>query len=614
MAKKNKNNKNKLEPNFISKKTLNEYNYFTTDEKILNLLFKKIVLFKYDKDEVLSNSTLNNNFNALIKENLNSSNKQSIFSNEFLNYVKNELSELTQYPIKSIVWKYNKHQLDQKLVIFYDILDFKIEIEDYHFILNYIINKTQKNEKFLKDIIKNKEKVWINGFLSGKTRIIDVVHNYIYSLIDENKNWAKDLRYSDLIKRKYNSCSLFYEYNSYNRKAVIEDYEEDKYFNSGQKMFYIPKTTTRNLDEIFLNSHIKTVKFSGDLLKEYNNLIKPITILNSNNNKYFKPQDAVTYKKVTFKNDVLTVNSNYFVLIFNTKTKEINITKNKNLEDLESFVLNNNIEEKLDYLNSKNLRIVGKNIFENKEYNPNIVVTIDDKSKFFGFAFPDILLPLDNWKKEFDYILEHPNEEKDKYEFNYINSLLNSHYSNYKHKLLLLDLLKLIQSNSSNISKTGIINLIRGTKSSTYNYLKKPNNTYKNYSADFIENLILDLERKKVIDFYETKNAYKVIYNLYKFNERLKIEDFDCFNKSEEFKINQNILELINKKDLTIQDYLFVINNLKYSGIIARNFNDILDIFKNKPEQIETILKMKIKTESNKDIKTLLNKLLKSKN
>ena len=71
---------------------------------------------------------------------------------------------------------------------------------------------------------------------------------------------------------------------------------------------------------------------------------------------------------------------------------------------------------------------------------------------------------------------------------------------------------------------------------------------------------------------------------------------------------------MINKKDLTIQDYLFFINNLKYSGIIARNFNSILDIFKNKPEQIETILKMKIKTESNKDIKTLLNKLLKSKN
>lgn len=587
---------------------LNPYNYYTLDENNRISPSNNIIFFKCKRNKntgkytVSKNSTKDPIINKLIESNFNNIGAYPIKSSNFSEYLKKEISIFTNYDVKDVSFT------DTKITINYSAPGFHVLITKAFNFYNYLMNKDLGSKTMISNLIEEEEQFQIYKYFKNKSSSA-ATSIYLSKILklDENKNWSFVDNFT--LKKKLLYSQVFYQIKNLN--LPIEE-KNDTVFNSDYKSYVVKDEASKNLDEIFEEKEPYTIKFSGPLLKQYNEEIKAITLINTNN-KYFKPVDKVSFKSISNKENTIDIKADYFSLKFNTKTKEFTFTKKKKLIDLNSFVANNNIEEKLEYLNSKNLRIIGKEIFENPDYNKDIVITIEN-SKFFGFAFPNINLPLAEWKEKLDYVLEHPNEERDKYEFNYINSLLNSHYSNYKHKLLLLDLLKLIQSNSSNISKTGILNLIRGSKSSTYNYLKKPNNTYKNYPADFIENLILELERKKIIDFYEAKNTYKVIYNIYKFNERLKIEDFDCFKNSEEFKVNQNILELINKKDLTIQDYLFVINNLKYSGIIARNFNSILDIFKNKPEQIETILKMKIKTESNKDIKTLLNKLLKSKN
>ncbi len=124
------------------------------------------------------------------------------------------------------------------------------------------------------------------------------------------------------------------------------------------------------------------------------------------------------------------------------------------------------------------------------------------------------------------------------------------------------------------------INLILSNLSSKNVNLNKDNNNFKNFSTDF-DNILFEIIQKEINSFIKNKTTTDNTFPFNIFKENISSLSFSTLNSLENnIKINLNkILDILNKKNLTLDDLKLLKNNidklLRNLRIIIENKNNI---------------------------------------
>ena len=165
------------------------------------------------------------------------------------------------------------------------------------------------------------------------------------------------------------------------------------------------------------------------------------------------------------------------------------------------------------------------------------------------------------------------------------------------------------------------------------NILNKTKGKYEGfYTPEEIAEVITsmskrDIIRKRYVDewgYREQHGGYYQVYKLKKASEvavlKNRVYTFDreaieqkCKERPEDltdFELDYALMQIQNKKEKTLPDYLVLAKSLTNKGFVANRKEEMIDILKDSPDMIKTLLKGVLSREETKGIQEVISKIL----
>jgi len=528
-------------PNTTSKKFSN----FQKDKYLLkNESLSKTSLFKqqFNLIEILQKKliNINNNINLNIKsiEKLrNSLNQLKLEKNNKKSHIINLLS--------------NKESLDE---IYNNYIDY---LKNKNKGLN-INNKKFKNiksnpldnqdEDEFEILISEIKEIDLNKFIEQTFNLIEDIF--------ENPNQQLKLSLKEIINKSY---SLFN--NSISSSPFLDTYSIVSNFFLRISIF-LSNQSNGKYSETIINLFLRC------LVKMNSINVKNEKLINYMNTKYKEDKKKIKEEISSLINKNEILDKSKIVFERQIKDLEIQLKNNKNIQDFETFKINNNINYnlKLNLNDDKDSKINSNN--ENNKKNHLIYISDEsNKEKNTNYEYIDNEIKKneikDKLKNKFKKVYKEDIIEINKNE-DFLNNNININYN---------DNLNLNYSNNNEYNKIYNENQIKGSNKESYNNIKEKTNkldlNYK-YISNINENKKEKLNIIKKIDFNKN-NIYNNRYNS-KSNKHKEELNKDILIK----KIDNNNTQTYN----SINNYHGLsIKNITKKGYISPQINTKMQIF-----------------------------------
>lgn len=542
-------NKNNSEIELNKKKIEEIYN--NIDNKILDIINK-------------NNDELKNN-NIKIKDDLV---KLEEKLNEYMKLYNDKYDNLKENNITIF-------DLDNKLKRLDNISNKieKIDINNINDLIN--IGNEFKNQLIDFDYLNSEFEKYKD--LKNKDKLLTIINKYndVYNYLKKN-----ELNIYDIYRLIDNYNFLKNKYGANNDIEKL-DFSLNKEINETKNLFMQKLKELENKLNI-VNDNDKKI------YDDINNINSQLILINENKNNIIKNEQIIN--NLTNQNDLLNEKiknidkiikeKNDGYVVYNTELLDkINDIKNndienmkKNMEKYDNILKNINIDnnEILQLINNKLKNINSHKFKTNIDDDDNIIINDDNKD--------DVINDLNNEKNK--------SLNVKKYNIDKINELENKNILNIKNQIELLndDILKIKKSDI--VTASDILKI--------KNEIVLLNNVIKNNDAVIdvntnnglkIDNIINNLYNKYLKDI---ENRILKIENTF---DRLDIEDII---KKNEMLLSENEKLEYFIDELKVKDDLIVDKNLKLANEVNLK-NDILNIYKNKIQKIDSELNDLIK-------------------
>ena len=438
-----------------------------------------------------------------------------------------------------------------------------------------------------------------------------------YSLLMSIKN--TDIKYNIPLNQINGILSLFEntKFYTYNDICILTEVQmkESEEITIDKITDAIIKHLVSN--ELSLNNSMITPSIKGRITRAYNDF-------NMNNCKYLNNKtlntDSNQFKyTLSIKEDAeIHVTNDYVKFIFD-KDGNNKLVKNKQLEELIDTVKNpefqkvkKELNEIFDRYHVKITNIKGPGIYHDvTTFNCNI-------DKFNGNF--TVYYKFNNDKEWFDKIVK-------TFEGKIENLLLQkkSQEENREKKIdeilsnfIVQDIITFVRLNEEYITENAVAQYMRGNSVQLNTYICNLNNrtVYKNYTAAEIKDIIKQLLKLKILRYKNHNGKYGKFQTLNVTNKPLKtvtINDFDPFTKTKfnDFEAEKIFLIYKNVEPIDIKTSILFLSFINCKGFIAKYEKEYFDFLKHGSDNFKKLVKMKLDSETNNEMKKFYRKILK---